>query len=130
MKINSCTPNLMVKSVNESIAYYQEHFGFELVDSVPQTGDYIWAQIRHGNVTLMFQSEASLREEFAPMKDISMGGSLTLFITLEGLSDVYAKVKDQIDMVVDLHETFYGMNEITFRDLNGYYITLAEPIQK
>ena len=42
----------------------------------------------------------------------------------------YKQHYNDADIVVDLHDTFYNMKEFTVRDINGYYLTFAEEIQK
>ncbi|NIT70052.1 hypothetical protein GWO43_03935, partial [candidate division KSB1 bacterium] len=38
MKFRSLTPNVMVEDVNETVEYYKDKLGFELIMSVPEEG--------------------------------------------------------------------------------------------
>ena len=60
--MDSLTPNIFVKDMNATIAFYQL-LGFNVVMSVPGEGDFVWAMMVCGNVSMMFQTFESLAEE-------------------------------------------------------------------
>ncbi len=124
------SPNLMVYNVNDTVDYYQTYFDCELVQTVPEDGQYEFAMLQAGDVTLMFQSIDSHKNALPQFEDLEPGGAFTLFIEVEGINDIYNKVKDNVEVIVDLHKTFYGMNEFTICDLNNYLLTFAEPVAK
>ena len=47
-----------------------------------------------------------------------------------GITDLYQHLRDKVEIVVDLHTTFYGTQEVYFRDINGYVLSFAEAVQK
>lgn len=125
-EMKSLSPNLMVDNVQETIDYYVDHFGFKFIQGNPPEGNYIWAMVQSGEVTLMFQARESLEEDIPELKGENPGGGFSLFIVTENLKELYEKVKDKVDIVVDFKKTFYNMYEFTIRDLNGYLLTFAE----
>lgn len=127
--MKNLTPNLMVYNVNDTIDYYETYFNFELVQTVPEEGQFQWAMIKSGNVNMMFQTIDSLRNDLPQFEDLEPGGGLTLFIQVDGVDEIYNNVKDNVEVIVDLHKTFYGMNEFSVRDLNGFLLTFAEPAE-
>ena len=40
--------------------------------------------------------------------------------------EVSRRLQGQVEVVKDLHETFYGMREFIVRDLNGFWITFGQ----
>jgi hypothetical protein len=50
-----------------------------------------------------------------------------LYIYTEKVDDLYARLKDRVEVVEGPHDTFYGMREFIIRDLNRFWITFAEP---
>ncbi|QSE98055.1 VOC family protein [Fulvivirga lutea] len=129
MKLETLTPNLMVDDVRATINYYHGIFGFETVSTVPEKGDVLdWARMKKGDVDIMFQSEESLKKDIPEIRHESPGGGATLFIKMTGIEEFYDRHYNDADIVVQLHDTFYGMKEFTVRDINGYYLTFAEPI--
>jgi len=124
----SLTPNLVVHDVNKTVEYYTINLGFSLIASVPETGQLNWAMIMRDGVTLMFQSYESIKEDL-PELGISQAGSMgTFFIEVENLKELYEKCKQQVKIKSDWRTTFYGKNEFTVEDLNGFYLTFAEDV--
>jgi uncharacterized glyoxalase superfamily protein PhnB len=124
--LKKLTPNLMVEDVNRTIDFYRDVLGFEVRATVPETGPLDWAMLARDGVTLMFQSRASLSQEIPALADTPIGGSLTLYTEVTGLQVLYEQLRSRIEVVQDLHETFYGTVEFSFRDVNGYIIYFSE----
>ena len=123
----SLRPDLMVPDVNAAVAFYQEHFDAELTVTVPeQPGKYDFAIIKIGQVELMLELVESLSKDVAPLQNIPMGGSFTLFIEVDDVQAIYDRVKGKVRIVKDMHDTFYGTREFYMQDLNGYVLTLSE----
>lgn len=120
---------MIVYNVNDTVDYYRSYFDFTLVTSVPEEGDFQWAMMSSGNVTLMFQTKESILEDIPEFKDLDPGGTFTLFIKTDDVENIYENIKDNVEVVVDLHKTFYNMIEFTIRDLNGYILTFAKDAQ-
>jgi len=52
-----------------------------------------------------------------------------LYITTENVDQLYRRLKDRVQGVVDLYDAFYGMREFTIRDVNRFWITFGQPTQ-
>lgn len=128
--MKSLTANLMVADVNETVDFYRDVLGFQLVMSLPEGGNYDWAMMSNGGAQIMFQALDSLVEEYPAFSDSAVGGSLVLFIVLEGIDEFHESIKDKAKIVVDLHDTFYGMREFAIEDNNGYVLTFAEELEQ
>ena len=129
MKLEKLTPNLMVEDVRQTINYYHGVLAFETVDTVPENGeDLVWARLKKGDVEIMIQEEDSLKSDIPEIRHEKIGGGTTLFIQMTGVEEYYDYLYSSADVVVQMKETFYGMKEFTIRDINGYYLTFAEPI--
>jgi len=137
MALNKLTPNLMVEDVNHTVEFYQEVLGFEFVMGViediqeiltayQQDRSLDYAMMTCGNVEMMFQAKRSLAEALPMLRGREIGGTLTLYMELDSVSELYARIKDKVTIVKDLHTTFYGMQEFYIEDCNGYILTFAE----
>ncbi|MBU2494707.1 MAG: bleomycin resistance family protein [Bacteroidetes bacterium] len=122
------TANLMVKSVNETADFYEKYFGFKTTVTVPDSGEFDFAIIIGDEVELMIQKIESLGDDVPYLSNTPIGGSFTLFIEVENVEEIYNKIKGNVEILVDLKTTFYGMKEVTIKDLNGYVLTFAEKI--
>ncbi len=130
--MKSLSPNLAVNDIKQSVAYYQYNFGFEiemLVDSlqedfnpvIKEDKEYIWALIKKGDVSLMFQEKNSMKEDIGNFfNDIT--ASITLYIEVDDVDSLYEKVKENVEILKPIYETFYGQKEFYIRDINGYIL--------
>ncbi|MGD2156615.1 MAG: VOC family protein [Anaerolineales bacterium] len=124
--IKTLTPNLMVEDVNQTITFYEDVFGFELSQTVPEEGKFAWASMRSRDVEIMLQDRESLSEELPVFEGTPIGGSLTFYLRMDGLEAFYDRIKDQVTVLKELHTTFYGMKEVAVKDPNGYIFVFAE----
>jgi len=125
--MESLSPNLFVKDINKTIEFYKT-LGFNLVMTVPETGDFVWAMMTCGSVSFMFQTFASLGDT---LPDVSRkdGGSLLLYIKLKNIRTFFDSVKDKIAVIQRLEKKFYGATEFSIKDNNGFILTFAEDEQ-
>jgi uncharacterized glyoxalase superfamily protein PhnB len=122
--MQSLTPNIFVKDINATIAFYQA-LGFQLVASVPESGDYVWVMMVNSAVTMMFQTYDSLGEDL-PNIHRQDGGSLLLYIKLKNIRKYFEDIKQMVTVLKPLEKTFYGATEFSILDNNGYVLTFAE----
>jgi uncharacterized glyoxalase superfamily protein PhnB len=122
--MDSLSPNFFVNDIYETIAFYKQ-LGFETTVTVPEEGDYVWAMMMCGSVTVMFQTYQSIGDSL-PEISRQNGGSLLLYIKLKGIRDFHDHLKDSIEILHPLNKTFYGATEFSILDNNGYVLTFAE----
>ncbi|KAA6344400.1 hypothetical protein EZS27_007953 [termite gut metagenome] len=126
MEYQSLSPNIGVKSVNETVKFYTEVLGFQLLMSVPETGEFAWAMVGSGNAVIMFQETGNLQEEYPQLKGKFQNASITFYVKLKGMNALYEKLKDADYLVKELHKTFYGADEFAVYDNNGFILTITE----
>jgi uncharacterized glyoxalase superfamily protein PhnB len=129
VKLNSLSPNVIVDDVNKAVDYYVKNLGFNLIASVPESGNLNWAMVMRDGITIMFQSLKSIQEDLPELKINQKGSIGTFFIEMEGIDQLYKEVKDKVEILGEMRTTFYGKKEFTIKDLNGYFITFAEDIK-
>jgi len=133
------TTNMMVENVNSTVDFYGDVLGFEFVMGVPENSQEIvtarqnnqtlgFALMKCGNVEMMFQEKKIMAEEIPEFSGMQIGGSLTFYIDVEDVKGLYAKLKDKVTIIKDMHATFYGKQEFYIRDCNGYILTFAGSI--
>ncbi len=136
--MKSLSPNLAVKDIKQTVAYYQDNFGFEiemLVDSlqedfspqIKKEKDYIWALIKNGDVSVMLQEENSIKEDIGEFyKDI--GASISLYIEVDDADFLYEKVKENVEVLKPIYTTWYGQKEFYIKDINGYILAFSSKV--
>ena len=130
--MKSITLNLAVNDIASTIKYYQENFDFELQMLVDESKtifdteikkelNYIWAMIHKDNISIMLQSVESLKEDVGVFFD-KIGASLTLYIDVENVDELYLKIKDKVNIYKEITTTWYGQREFYIKDINGYIL--------
>ena len=125
-KLESLTPNIMVKDVNETLDYYTNNLGFKLIDTNPESGQYEWGYVMLDNVGMMFQEEKSLKTEYKEIEPLKVGGALTFYIRIKDINSYYNQVSKKTNIIKPMNKTFYGTNEFAIMDLNGFILTFSE----
>jgi uncharacterized glyoxalase superfamily protein PhnB len=129
MKFNKLTPNLVVRDVAASMEFYRSALGFEPAITVPEQPPYVFGSVTNGNIEIFFNEQKAVAAEYPALGSKPIGGSLTLFIEVEGIHDVLAAVqKSRAKITMPLKDQFYGMREFAFEDPEGWVITIAEKI--
>jgi uncharacterized glyoxalase superfamily protein PhnB len=129
MILKKLTPNLMVEDVQQTLTFYSDILGFEVLTTLPDQLPFDFAIMKRDQVELMFQSRPSLSENVPALTGQSLGASQTFYIEVAGITELYEDLRDKVEIVVDLHTTFYNTREFYFRDLNGYILSFAEAAQ-
>ena len=130
--MKAITLNLAVKDIKETRKYYQENFNFKvqmLVDEsktifdtqIKEELNYVWAMIYKDNISIMLQSVESLKEDVGVFFD-NIGASLTLYIDVENVDELYLKIKDKVTIYKEITTTWYGQREFYIKDINGYIL--------
>ena len=124
--LRKLTPNLMVEDVNKTVDFYKNMLGFDVLATVPETGQFNWAMLKQGDVEMQFQTRASLSEEIPAFKDRAIGGALTLYIDVEDVTALYNALKDKVAIVQDMHTPLYGTQEFAIEDCNGFVLSFSQ----
>jgi hypothetical protein len=111
-------PMIHVPDVRGTVAWYKS-IGFQLVRTNEVDGELDWAKLTFGNSEVMFsvagKPSAARRRE------------VDLYITANGVDELFRGFEKRVDVVEKPYDTFYGMHEFTIRDCNGFWITFGEP---
>ena len=131
---------MAVKDVAKTVHYYVENFGFNLVMAVSKDKssigaelvegkEYMWANVMHGDVGFMFQSLDSIKEDVGDFFD-DLGASATFYIELEDVDAFFEKVKESVDILKPISDTWYGAREFYARDINGYILAFSQMLEQ
>jgi uncharacterized glyoxalase superfamily protein PhnB len=130
MKFQKLTPNLVVKDVAAAVEFYRSVLGFQTAFTVPDNAPYVFASVTNGAVEIFFNDQKAVREDYPSLGADPIGGTLTLFIEVDGIEAVLAAVqKAGAKITMPLKTQFYGMREFAFEDPEGWVITIAEKVK-
>jgi uncharacterized glyoxalase superfamily protein PhnB len=127
MKYQKLTPNLVVNDVEASLNFYQTVLGFERGITVPEQAPYVFGSVTSGSVEIFFNDKKAVETDYPPLVARAIGGTLTLFLEVEGIEEVLSRIeKSSARIVMPLKTQFYGMREFAFEDPEGWVVTIAE----
>jgi uncharacterized glyoxalase superfamily protein PhnB len=122
------TPNLLVASVERSLAFYVDTLGFERGMTVPDASPFVFASVTSGSIEIFLNAAAAAVKEYPLFAGRTIGCTGTLFIEVEGVDALHDRLKSIVTIVKPIATQFYGMREFAFEDPDGYVITFAERI--
>jgi uncharacterized glyoxalase superfamily protein PhnB len=122
------TPNLVVASVERSLAFYVDTLGFSRGMTVPEASPFVFASATSGAVEVFFNDAAAAIKEYPAFAGRPIGATATLFIEMQGVDALHDTLKLRVKIVMPIVTQFYGMREFAIEDPDGYVITFAERI--
>jgi catechol 2,3-dioxygenase-like lactoylglutathione lyase family enzyme len=125
--LNKLTPNLVVSDLQRSLEFYRDILGFTVATTVPDQPPYVFAALQSGAIEVFLNARDSAVSEYPRFKDRPIGGTLTLFIEVHGVGEIYDSLRSKVNVVTPLEKKWYGLTEFAFEDPDGYTITFAEP---
>lgn len=129
MELQKLVSNLMVEDVNKTVQFYEDVLDYILGMNFPEDGQWDWALMKRDGVELMFQSKKTMAKELFPLKDKPVGGTISLYVTVDDVKAYHKLVKDKVKIIRDLHPTEYGTEEFSFEDCNGYILIYAQRLR-
>jgi uncharacterized glyoxalase superfamily protein PhnB len=109
-----------VPDVRATVEWYTS-IGFKLVGQNEDDGELNWAKLSFGNSEIMLNTDGKPSAEHRREVD--------LYITVDNADEMYRRLKDRVQVVVDLYDTFYGMREFIIRDNNRFWVAFGQPMQ-
>ena len=121
----SVTPNLLVRDIARSAAFYQDVLGFSVKQTVPEAPPFVFVWLEHDGVPVF------LNDPKAADFDVStrpFGGSATLYFVVSNVDALHARVSAHVSVLMPLKQQFYGMREFAIEDPDGHVLTFAERV--
>ncbi len=130
MQLQKLTPNLVVRDVASSMEFYRTVLGFVTTITVPEQPPFVFGAVSGGGVEIFFNDQKAVAAEYPELGAKPIGGSMTLFLEVEGIEEALAAVKKNgAKITMPLKEQFYGMREFAFEDPEGWVVTIAEKMK-
>ncbi|HEX4208155.1 MAG TPA: VOC family protein [Ktedonobacteraceae bacterium] len=126
-KMTKLTPEIVVENVQETLAFYQEILGFQVIATVPEGArPYAWAMVKNEGVELMIESRESAGAGLPMLQGKEIGGTFSFYIDVNSVDAVLEHIKDRVRVVQNMHITPYGAKEFAILDNNGFILVFAE----
>jgi uncharacterized glyoxalase superfamily protein PhnB len=124
--VNKSTPILHVKSVEPSLKFWTERFGFHKTIEVPE-GDHLgFVALENDKVEIMYQTYSGMQADPAnPLAKAVEQGPSFLFMEVPDIKAAEQALKGA-DIVQPIHDTFYGSKEIVVKEPGGHFVIFSQ----
>ena len=130
LKATKLTPNLIVSSVERSLAFYTDVLGFDRGMTVPEESPFAFASVTSGPVEIFFNARSTVARENPQFAGLETAGGNTMFVEVEAVDALHDRIKAAVPIVMAIHTQWYGMREFAIADPDGYVITFAERVSE
>lgn len=125
--VNKSTPILHVKSVEPSVKFWTERFGFHKTIEVPEGG---FVALENDKVEIMYQTYSGMQADPAnPLAKAVDQGPSFLFMEVPDIKAAEQALKGA-DIVQPIHDTFYGSKEIVVKEPGGHFVIFSQLPQR
>ena len=115
--VERVVPMIHVPDVRATVEWYKT-IGFSVTGTNEEDGEMDWAVLSLGSSEVMLN--AGGRPSTHDRREVD------LYVHTHDVDDLYQRLKDRVEIVEGLHDTFYGMREFIIRDLNRFWITFGQ----
>ena len=124
--VNKSTPILHVKSIEPSLKFWTERFGFRKTIEVPE-GDHLgFVAVENDRVEVMYQTYSGMQTDKSnPLAKAVDQGPSFLFMEVSDINAVAEALKGA-EIVQPIHDTFYGSKEIVAKEPGGHFVIFSQ----
>ena len=126
----SVTPNLLVRDIDTSTAFYRDVLGFQVKQTVPDAAPFVFVWLERDGIPVFLNDPKAAEKDVPGVSARPAGGTATLFFVLTGVDDLHAQVASKTRIVMSLRTQFYGMREFSVEDPDGHLLTFAERVSE
>ena len=128
-RFTSVTPNLLVRDVAKSTAFYRDVLGFVRGETVPDKEPFIFVWMKRDEVSVFLNDIKAAEHDYPPAANMPQGGTAALFFIVSGVDAYHAQVAPKANVIMPIKTQFYGMREFAVTDPDGHIITFAERVE-
>jgi catechol 2,3-dioxygenase-like lactoylglutathione lyase family enzyme len=125
----SVTPNLLVRDIDRSTAFYRDVLGFTVKQTVPDGPPFVFVWLERDGVPVFLNDPKAIEPDFPGATERPGGGSATLFFVITEVDALYERVRALTRIIMPIKTQFYGMREFAVEDPDGHLLTFAERIE-
>lgn len=123
--IDRSTPILHVKTVEPSVRFWTDRFGFKTTIEVPE-GDHVgFAAIERGPIELMYQTYEGMKDASAPVAKAADQGPSFIFMEVPDIQAVINALNGA-EIVQGLRDTPYGAKEVVAKEPGGHFVIFSQ----
>ena len=122
MAILSSIPVLNCHSIEETLAFYQQILQFIIVNKREDNNELQWVHIMNGDITMMLQTVDRKTSEPRP----DQNSNINIYFFVNNINDMHHYIKAKYNLVSELIDTDYHMQEFSVTDPEGNTVTVGQ----
>lgn len=116
-------PELVTNNIQETISFYTNSLGMELISSFPKENP-TWIKLGLNGNYLMFETTDSLSEVIPIIKQTPIGGSFNIYFEADNIEDLFAMLKNSTEIITPLIDKPF--KQFSIKDNNGYILLIGQ----
>lgn len=121
------TPVLFVEKIEPSLAFWEERLGFTRLTEVPGGDGLQFVMLAKDGAQVMLQTFEALDDDLPNVaREMNRSAPNFLYLKVPDLDAVIQEVGSGIEVAVERRTTFYGADEIGYREPGGHIIIFAQ----
>jgi uncharacterized glyoxalase superfamily protein PhnB len=128
IRFTSVTPNLIVRDVAKSTAFYRDVLGFKIQQTVPDAEPFVFVMLERDGVLVFLNDVNAVVHDYPDAASLPPGGTAAMFFVITGVDAYHDEVAPKANVIMQLKTQFYGMREFSVTDPEGHVITFAERV--
>jgi uncharacterized glyoxalase superfamily protein PhnB len=127
-RFTSVTPNLIVRDIAGSTAFYRDVLGFNVKQTVPDEAPFVFVWLERDGVPVFLNAVHAAAADYPDAGSRPAGGTATMFFIVSEVDALHAAVAPHAPVVMPLKTQFYGLREFAVTDPDGHILTFAERV--
>ena len=123
----SVIPNLLVRDIDRSTAFYRDVLGFS-VKTVPDAAPFVFVWLERDGVPVFLNDPKAVEQDYPGATGRPFGGTATLFFIVSDVDGFHAAIASRVTVIMELKTQFYGLREFAIEDPDGHILTFAERV--
>ena len=121
------TPILFVEAIEPCLDFWEKGLGFERLGEVGGEEGLAFIHLGRGEARLMYQTRKSLADDLPDLSATLPDASPSfLYLRVDDLGAVMVGLAAlEAEVVVQRRETFYGADEIGYKEPGGHFVIFA-----
>ena len=121
------TPILFVEAIEPCLDFWEKGLGFERLGEVGGEDGLAFVHLGRGQARLMYQTRKSLADDLPELASaLPENNASFLYLRVDDLTPVISGLKVlDAEVVVKRRETFYGSDEIGYKEPGGHFVLFA-----
>jgi uncharacterized glyoxalase superfamily protein PhnB len=126
VEFKSIAADLVVDDFDKALTFYRDVVGFTAGDVMKEDGKSVFAILKAGGSELMLQARNLMDVDVPAASARPTGLSGLLYVEVDSVEDVKARIGDRAAVISDIRHQPYGMSEYIVKDPQGYVLTFAQ----